>query len=62
MEKLKSDERIKSIGITALGDIDAINEVVLSDCFDVAQIYYNLLIQVLHMIQVGIGMIMIFQI
>ena len=43
MEKFKSDERIKSIGITALGDIDAINEVVLSDCFDVAQIYYNLL-------------------
>jgi len=26
-----------------LSDIDAINEVVLSDCFDVAQIYYNLL-------------------
>ena len=43
MEKFKSDGRIKSIGITALGDIDAINEVVLSDCFDVAQIYYNLL-------------------
>ena len=43
MEKLKSDGRIKSIGITALGDIDAINEVVLSDCFDIAQIYYNLL-------------------
>ena len=43
MEKLKSDGRIKSIGITALGDIDAINEVVLSDCFDAAQIYYNLL-------------------
>ena len=43
MEKFKSEGRIKSIGITALGDIDAINEVVLSDCFDVAQIYYNLL-------------------
>jgi len=43
MEKFKSDGRIKFIGITALGDIDAINEVVLSDCFDVAQIYYNLL-------------------
>ncbi len=43
MEKFKSDGRIKSIGITALGDIHAINEVVLSDCFDVAQIYYNLL-------------------
>ena len=43
MEKFKSDGRIKSIGITALGDIDAINEVVLSDYFDVAQIYYNLL-------------------
>ena len=43
MEKFKSDGRIKSIGITALGDIDAINEVVLSDCFDAAQIYYNLL-------------------
>ena len=43
MEKFKSDGRIKSIGITALGDINAINEVVLSDCFDVAQIYYNLL-------------------
>ena len=43
MEKFKSDGRIKSIGITALGDIDAINEVVLSNCFDVAQIYYNLL-------------------
>jgi len=43
MEKFKSDGRIKSIGITALGDIDAINEVILSDCFDVAQIYYNLL-------------------
>ena len=43
MEKFKSDGRIKSIGITALGDIDAINEVVLSDCFDVAQIYYNFL-------------------
>ena len=43
MEMFKSDGRIKSIGITALGEIDAINEVVLSDCFDVAQIYYNLL-------------------
>ena len=43
MEKFKSDGRIKSIGISALGDIDAINEVVLSDCFDAAQIYYNLL-------------------
>ena len=43
MEKFKSDGRIKSIGITALGDIDAINKVVLSDYFDVAQIYYNLL-------------------
>ncbi len=43
MEKFKSDGRIKSIGITALGDIDAINEVVMSDYFDVAQIYYNLL-------------------
>ena len=43
MQKFKSDKRIKSIGITALGDINAINDVVLSDCFDVAQIYYNLL-------------------
>ena len=43
LEKFKSDGRIKSIGITALGDIDAINEVVLSNYFDVAQIYYNLL-------------------
>ncbi len=43
LEKLKSEGRIKSIGITALGDINGINEVVLSDCFDTAQIYYNLL-------------------
>ena len=43
LEKLKSEGRIKYIGITALGDIDAINTVILSNRFDTAQVYYNLL-------------------
>ena len=43
LEKFKSEGRVKFIGMTGLGDINAINEVVLSDCFDTAQVYFNLL-------------------
>ena len=43
MEKLKSEGRIKNIGITALGDLKPITEVIQTGGFDSAQIYYNLL-------------------
>ena len=43
LEKLKSEGKIKHVGITALGDIEAINTVILSNQFDTAQVYYNLL-------------------
>ena len=43
MEKIKEDSRVDHIGITALGDTNAIREVVNTGCFDTAQIYYNLL-------------------
>ena len=43
LEKLKSEGRIKNIGITALGDIESIIEVIKTDGFDSAQVYYNLL-------------------
>ena len=43
MEKIKEDNRVDHIGITALGDTNAIREVVNTGCFDTAQIYYNLL-------------------
>ncbi len=43
MEKLKSEGRIKNIGITALGNIEPIKEVISTNGFDTAQIYYNLL-------------------
>ena len=42
-EKLKTDGRVKNIGITALGDTKSIKEVVATNCFDTAQVYYNLL-------------------
>ncbi len=43
MEKFKSEGRIKHIGITALGDLESIKEVISTNGFDTAQIYYNLL-------------------
>ena len=43
MEKLKSEGRIKNIGITALGDLEPIKEVISTNGFDTAQVYYNLL-------------------
>ena len=39
LEKLKSEGRIKNIGITALGDADSIKDVVRSGGFDTAQVY-----------------------
>ena len=43
MEKLKSEGRIKNIGITALGNLEPIKEVISTNGFDTAQVYYNLL-------------------
>ena len=43
LEKLKSEGRIKNIGITALGSVDPIKEVIKTGAFDTAQVYYNLL-------------------
>ena len=43
LDRLREDGRIRHIGITALGAIDALTEVVASGRFDTAQIYYNML-------------------
>ncbi len=43
MEKLKSEGRIKNIGITALGNTEPIKKVISTKGFDTAQVYYNLL-------------------
>ena len=43
LEKLKSEGRIKNIGITALGSVDPIKKVIKTGAFDTAQVYYNLL-------------------
>ena len=43
LEKLKSEGRIKNIGITAIGNINQIKTVLSSEGFDTAQVYYNLL-------------------
>ena len=37
MEKLKSEGRIKNIGITALGNLEPIKEVISTNGFDTAQ-------------------------
>ena len=43
MLKLKEDQRVQNIGITALGDTNSIKNVLEIGYFDTAQIYYNLL-------------------
>lgn len=43
LERLREDGRIRHIGITALGEIDALTEVAKSGRFDTAQVYYNLI-------------------
>ena len=42
-DRLRTDGRFRHIGITALGEIDALVSVVESRRFDTAQIYYNML-------------------
>ena len=43
MLKLKEDQRVQNIGITALGDTNSIKNVLETGYFDTAQVYYNLL-------------------